>query len=541
MRLCVETLNPETQLIPAWFVPWLWLYVAGLVVLGILTPIAAALLRRRGPSDDYAVRLFHNSAVPLAIQIVVRAIDFGFGIVLYMLLAQQPASIVNYGFAAFVTTLLLATVAEWGLNIYLTREVARDQAAIGRMWGTGLLLRVLFAALALPAGLLIVQSYNLLASAGAIRNGFTPEGSLVMLVLALTLLPSALSGAVTALFLAVERPIVPALVALMTNIVSTLLRVAVLVVGFGVVGVAWAALAATVVSATIFTILLVREFGWPGLRWDRYAAADMLRGGLPLMLNALLLAVFFRFDLVIIRAELPDVAYAAYDAAYKYVGLTQILPPIVINAIFPLFARRAVDDRAALRRAFDYTARALLLLALPIAAATTVLAPWLLAPYAENPEIAVLGAPALAILIWYLPLSYVNGVTQYALIALDRPRTITLAFSLAAVFNFAFNLVLIPRFGINVAAAATVLSEVVLYLPLWRKLRAEIEPEPLWRVAWKPCIAALAMMLAMLLCVRVHVLLALVAGPAVFWALLLALGVLRDDDRRLARRILGRI
>jgi len=521
-------------------VPWLWLYLAGLVLLGVLTPITMALLRRRALSDDYAVRLLHNSAVPLALQIIVRAIDFGFGIVLYMLLAQQQASITNYDFAALITTLLLATVAEWGLNIFLTREVARERAAIGRVWGTGLLLRLGFAVLAVPASLLVVQSYNLLAGAGVIEYGFDREGSLVMLVLALTLLPSALSGAVTALFLAVERPIVPALVALMTNIASTLLRVGALVSGFGVAGMAWASLAATLFSAALFCILLLREFGWPGLRWDRHVAADMLRGGFPLMLNALLLAVFFRFDLAIIRAELDDIYYNAYSAAYKYVGLTQILPPIVINAIFPLFARQAVDDRAALRRAFDYTARALLLLALPIAAAMTVLAPWLLAPYAENPRIAEYGAPALAILIWYLPLSYINGVSQYALIALDRPRSITVAFGLAAAFNFAFNLVLIPRFGINMAAVATVLSEAVLYVPLWRTLRAEIAPTPLWRIAWRPGIAVLAMLLAMLLAARMHIVLALVAGAAVFGAMLLALGVWGEDDRRLARRILGR-
>lgn len=520
--------------------PWLGLYVAGLLLLGVLTPIAVAVLRRRIASDDYAVRLVHNSAVPLLLQMLVRAIDFGFGIVLFTVLKDAQQSITNYEFAAFVTTLLLATVAEWGGNIFLTRAIARDRSALGRLWGTGLLLRMGFAVLAVPAGMLVVQLYNGLAGAGAIGNGFDSEGRLVMLVLALTLLPASFSGAVTSLFLAFERPIVPAVAGLLTNVVSALLRVGVLLLGFGVAGVAWASLGATLFSAAIFVVLLRRVFGWPGLGWDRRAAGEMLRGGFPLMLNALLLAVFFRFDLAIIRGELDGVRYNAYSAAYKYVGLTQILPPIVINAIFPLFARQAQEDRAALRRAFDYTARMLLLLALPIASVVTVFAPALLAPYAADPKIADFGAPALAILIWYLPLSYVNGVTQYALIALDQPRTITVAFALAAAFNFAFNLLLIPRYGINAAAAATVLSELVLYVPLWRRLHAEIAPTPLWRVAWRPCIAALAMLLAMLLAVRLHAVLALLAGPAVFWAMLLVLGVVGDDDRRLARRILRR-
>ncbi len=118
---------------------------------------------------------------------------------------------------------------------------------------------------------------------------------------------------------------------------------------------------------------------------------------------------------------------------------------------------------------------------------------------------------------------------------------ITFAFSLAAAFNLVFNLAFVRVYGIDAAAAATVLSEVVLFVPLWRALRSNLDPTPLWQMAWKPACAAAGMGLAMLIVTRAHVLLAVALAPVVFWMLLLLLGAIQDEDRRLARRVLRRV
>lgn len=514
-------------------------FVVGLALIALALPIVEQIARRRvGRSDDHIVRLVHNSAVPLAIQIVIRAIDMAFAAVLYRVFARDWTPLNTYIFAAFITTLLLATVAEWGLNIWLTREVARDRSALERTFGTALVVRLCLALLVVPASLLVAGVYSALYSAGLSESRFDAQGRALMLILACTVIPDAFRGAVTALFLATEQPVVPAVVNLLTNMISALLKIIALVLGLGILGVAWAALGATLISTVMFGVLLRQTWGWPRLHMDVATARRMLSAGFPLMLNGLLLAVFFRFDITIIQAAAPE-QLASYDAAYKFVGLTQILPPIVINAVFPLFARHAAADRAALCQAYDYLVRLLLLIALPLAVGISVLAPTWIALLADAAYVP-LGAPALGLLIWYLPLSYVNGVTQYVLIALDRPKTITFAFALAAVFNFSFNLVFVPRYGINAAAMATVLAEVVLYGPLWWMLRRELAPTPLWAQAWRPLTAAVGMALGMALFSRIHAALAVLGGPLVYYGLLLATGAVQDEDRRLARRVLRR-
>jgi O-antigen/teichoic acid export membrane protein len=342
---------------------------------------------------------------------------------------------------------------------------------------------------------------------------------------------------VTSVFLAAERPIVPALVNLLNNVFSTALRLGALLLGFGVVGVAWSVLAATVLNAAIFVVLMRRHFGWPGWQWDGSLARSMMQAAFPLMLNSLLMIVFFRFDTFIISAFHGSRAVAEYSAAYKFPPIALILPPIIVNALFPRFSRQAVDDRAGLLRGYRLTLRVLLMLALLLATVVSSLAPWLLRILAPNA--GARAELALALLIWFVPMSYVNGIAQYVLIAVDRQGQITRAFALTAVFNLAANLLLVPRFGIAAAALTTVASEIVLYLPFRRVLREELGAAPLLELAWRPTIAALAAGSAILV-LRSQPWLALPIGLACYGVILWILGTFTDEDRALVQRVVGR-
>ncbi|HEY0070995.1 MAG TPA: polysaccharide biosynthesis C-terminal domain-containing protein, partial [Chloroflexia bacterium] len=104
-------------------------------------------------------------------------------------------------------------------------------------------------------------------------------------------------------------------------------------------------------------------------------------------------------------------------------------------------------------------------------------------------------AIALRILIFFLPLSFINGLTQYVLIAVDRQRLITRAFGLTVLFNMLANLLLIPVLGIYGAALTTILSELVLMLPFLAWTRREVGEVPLLSIALKPALAGAALAL----------------------------------------------
>jgi O-antigen/teichoic acid export membrane protein len=526
----IAPLSPRLQL-------GLLLFASGLFVIGVASMVLLLRFDRVERQQDVARRLLRNSAIPLLIQVLVRGIDFGFVMVFYRLLTKDAAG--EYELAALLVTLYLGTISEWGLGVLLTRELARDRAAIVGTFGTALLLRLALSVLAIPVALAIIGAYQGLAAVDLIAYGISSRGALVILILALTLLPGTIGSAVTSAFLAAERPVVPAIANLLNNVVSTALRLLALILGLGVVGVAGAAFVATILNAAVFVWLLRRHIGWPGWHWDWSIGRSMLQAAFPLMLNSLLMVVFFRFDTFIIQMFRGTEAVANYHVAYKVPPIALILPPIVVNALFPRFSRQALGDRTGLLSGYRLTLRVLLLIALPLAATVSLFSTNVVHFIAGSEQYGRETSQALAILIWFVPLSYVNGIAQYVLIALDRQSAITRAFVITALFNLGTNMVLVPRWGIAAAAFTTVASELVLYLPFRRVLMAELHAAPLLELLWRPALAIAGSSLGMFF-LRDVPLISLVVGALLYGLLLWLTGTVTAEDRQLMRRVLGR-
>jgi O-antigen/teichoic acid export membrane protein len=530
--------------------------IAALPLLGL-----AALLWRRFYREDpsnTARRVVKNSAVPLVLRLIVRALDLLFAFVLLDTL--RGADIGPYTFAALFVVQILGTFTEFGLGVLLTREVARDPSAAQRYFGATLALRgVLVLVGALPVAALLIGAYSLLAALN-LGEGITPIGRQAIWILILTLLPGAYSSAVTALYNAAERMEVPAVVEVVTAILSMLARLIVLALGFGIIGLAWAAVGVSSLTALMYLGLQTRDFFRPTLRWDSALIRSVLPLALPLMFNNLLNAIFFRFDTFIIKAFATgsgDLLVNQYNLAYQIIGIATILPPVVTFAVFPMLARRADGERSGLAIAQNRTLQMLLLLAFPIAIGLTLLAPDLVLLFTRRnvADYRPVSANVLAILAWFLPLSFANGLLQYVLIAVNQQRAITRAFVVGALFNLVANLLavpwfsrylLLPAWSLYAAGVITLLSEVVLFLVFLPILRREQLTPPLFALSWRPAIAALLMGAAMLAIRRIDpqapllALAAAVVGPLVYLPALWLLGAFGVEERALVRRVLGR-
>lgn len=518
----------------------IFLIALGLALVGI---VVGVLLWRRLYRDDPEnplQRVFKNSAVPLVLRLFVRGLDMAFFIILQRRL--PGAAIGPYVLATLLVGQYLSTIVEFGLGVLLTREVARDAAVARKLFALTLTMRlVLTLCAAIPVAALLIGMYGLLGSLG-LAEAIDAVGQQAIWIMLLTLVPSAYSGAVTALYNASERMEVPALIEVVTAVLGLLARLAALWLGLGVLGLAWASVAVTFLTGLIFLGLQLRDFFAPSLAWDTGEARRLGAMALPLMLNNLLNAVFFRFDLFIIKANgggNGNLLTTQYDMAYKLINIAMILPPILIFAVFPLLARRAETDRAALLRAQNLTLKVLLLLAFPVAVALSVLSTplVLLVNGAQAAQYLPISAHVLAILAWFLPLSFVNGLLQYVLIALNRQQLITRAFLIGAAFNLITNLLLIPHYGLYAASVVTILSEIVLLLVFLPILRREGIMPPLIQIAWRPALAAAVMAGVMLFAMQSHWLIALLAGPLSYAATLWLSGALGAEERALIRRL----
>jgi O-antigen/teichoic acid export membrane protein len=273
----------------------------------------------------------------------------------------------------------------------------------------------------------------------------------------------------------------------------------------------------------------------PDARW-------LVSSSWPLLVNALLVSLFFRIDVFIVQAIKGDTALGIYDASYKLINLVTIVPAYVTLAIFPTLVQRS-SDRNALTGTLRIAAHLLVWIAWGIVALTMAGAGTAIRVLAGSdylPEAELL----LRILIWFAPLSFLNGVVQYVLVALDLQRRIVPVFVVTVIFNLGFNLALVPIYGARAAAAATVLSEVVILAAIAlasRTANYHLISAALLSHLVRPTLAglgaaAVGYTAAGALGERFAIPLALFA----FVALTFVLGVVGPEERALVRRALRR-
>jgi len=258
------------------------------------------------------------------------------------------------------------------------------------------------------------------------------------------------------------------------------------------------------------------------------------------MLNHFLASIFFQIDVVIIQAIHGDEMVGQYGVAYKWVAALNVIPAFFTMALLPVMSRQAHEDRAALKRNYALAIKMLVTVALPLAVIFTFLA-YTLTGVLGGSEFLPDGAIATQLMIWSIPIGWINSLTQYVLIALDLQRRITWAFIIAVGFNIIANLIFIPAYGYRAAAIITILSEAMLLVPFAVLLTGAVGKIPWFKMLWKPVAAAAAMAAVMFVGWPIQPFIALVIGTAVYFLLLLLLRPLDSDEwARLAPLLPGR-
>jgi O-antigen/teichoic acid export membrane protein len=357
------------------------------------------------------------------------------------------------GFGHYVTALSIATIAigltEGGVNTIALREYAartgshRD-AAMASMLGIRVLLSAvgLVAAVAFAAG----AGYD-----GAIVAGTAVAGIGLTIQVVQTLVSVPLQGTM--------RLGTVAAVDLLRNALTTVLIVALVLAGAGIVPLLAVAAPACLVSLVV-TARLVR--GTMPLRPEVRVATygPLLRETFPFAIAIALNSVYFRVTVVVVSLSASALETGYFSTSFRVVEIIIALPVLVIGAAYPIVTRAHRDDPErfanVVRRMFELSVIAgvgiALLLVLGARFATDVLGGAEAAP----------AAPVLRIQALALIGTFVAVACGFPLLAMGRYRPLLVANALGLVVTLAVALALVPPLGARGAAIATVAAEVAL-------------------------------------------------------------------------------
>jgi len=458
-----------------------------------------------GDSRPAATRVARNTALRASAEVVGKLAS----VVLFAFIARKlgASTLGDFVFALAVVQIVWA-VAGFGLDRMALRDIAKDHSAVDRLFAdmNGIKLAVGLLGTGLVVAVVALLDY---------------PGQVIALVvlLGLSLVAVLLSASAQTVFQAHERMEYYFYSAVPNKILAAFIGIAVLLVGGGIVAVAVGQLVAAVAGVAIAFFLLYRRFARPRpelrpRRWGRLAKKSA-----PFGMQEVLGQMIFRFDTVLLSLLTTSAVVGAYGAGYRILEATLFVAWSVGTSVLPMYSYLQPESEPSLRRVFEGSLKFVTVLMVPLSLVMFVLAEPLVDLIYGLPEYA----ETVDVLRWlaFAILAYAVGHLAGILVLVRRPGRLTvISFAVVVVFNVVLNLMLIPRYGAEGAAAATLATEVLLALISLGLARPVVGiPSPL-TVAGGSALAGGAMALAMLP-LRDELLLALPAGALAYCGVLL--------------------
>lgn len=181
----------------------------------------------------------------------------------------------------------------------------------------------------------------------------------------------------------------------------------------------------------------------------------------PFGLAGVFYMIYFQSDIILLKYIKGDEAAGIYNVAFVIMAAIYILPNVIYQKfLMPKIHRWANSDRDMFYQVYRKGNWVMLLLGLVAMLAIWLLTPWgVRVLFGDSYADAV---PVLAILALAAPIRFMSNNVGAALVTKDHMKQKVGYMALVAIFNILLNFLLIPSYGIEGAAIATLISEAIL-------------------------------------------------------------------------------
>ena len=379
----------------------------------------------------------------------------------------------GYGFYAMGSAFVEVgrILAGGGVPLIVTREVAKDRPQSARIAAHASLLELI-------AGAVVY----VLVLAAIVVIGYPREVLFCTIVLGSALWLENQSDIVDAVFNGHENVVPSSRAFAVGALVHFGSGTAALLGGLGLYGYCAAAIVGFGARYLMLQVAGLRD-GVIAHRRSQVDRGELVRLGrmaAPLLGAMVVSLMFHRMDILMLGRMVDEAEVGRYGAAVRIIDVLVLMPRVMATAAFPAM-RRTLDaeGRELTAMLVAKALRLTLLLCSAVALVVWILAPWALL-WVTGREF-VSATSTLRILALGVLLQATSYVFARLLVALERERDFLLIGILSLLCNFTLNLIWIPRWGIDGAALATVVSYVLNSLLYYGYSFAQGVRVSLWR------------------------------------------------------------
>lgn len=354
----------------------------------------------------------------------------------------------NYGVLNYIASYIafFTALTGLGLNGVIIYQFVNRREEEGKILGTALVLRLLTGILSSAAFLLLIF--------------LTDGGDRVMMTVALLQaiqLPFLAFDTVNYWYQSRLLSRYAVIAQTVAYIITAAYKVFLLATGKSIEWFAFALSLDAMMLAALYLFFYRRHRVLP-MRFSRPVAARLLRAGLPFILADLMVVIYGQMDKIMLRQLLDsDAAVGLYSAALAICSLISFIPAAILDSGRPVISAAKETDEALYNLRIRQLFAALIWISILYSTGITLLAPLAVRIlYGAD----YLGAiPCLRIAVWYTVFSYLGSGRSLWLICEKKSRYVFFFSAIGAATNLGLNWFLIPRFGINGAAGATLFTQ----------------------------------------------------------------------------------
>ncbi|MBU1131151.1 flippase [Patescibacteria group bacterium] len=396
--------------------------------------------------------------------VIQKIISFGY--FSYLAVQIGAENLGKYTFALFFTT-MFAVLIDLGLANVITREVAKFQEKAGQYLTAVLAVKV---PLSIITYLIVVGLINLMGNPEITRQLVYITG-IIMVIDSFTLT-----------FYAIFRGFHNLKIESIGTIIFQ-----VLVAGAGIILVQQthdvrililALLLGSAFNLFYSMILLIKKLKIRlTLKADKGLLKSMMIITIPFALAGIFTRVYGYIDSVFLHQFISDEAVGYYSIPYKITFALQFIPLAFIAALYPAFSTFFVQSKEMLKMTFQKSIIYLAIIAVPITLGIISIADKVMVGvYSDEYLPSII---PLQILIASLPFLFINFPLGALLNACNRQIRNTVNIGIVMVINVILNLILIPKYSVIGAAAASTISTFIMFI-LQIYVAKQITPLDVW-------------------------------------------------------------
>lgn len=407
-----------------------------------------------------STRMLRNTVLLFGTRVAILLLAFVLNVAIAR--ALGPEGLGSYGLMV-VLAYVFQTSSALGLTYVLPRELGRRPHDAKLLFDAAL-------AVAMPAA--AVFACGLAVSARLLH--YDAELVHALDLVGLSLLPGALSQLGEGLFVSRGEGEACVIVTTVENVFRCVVSLAALGLGHGLVALAWTYLASRVIGFA--TTLWLMRGRLPAMDESALPATirELARGLPTFAALYVLVALFFKGDMIVLSLLRPRGEVGIYTAGYRLFDVACLVPSTASSVVYPVLSRMRHQHAGSEAPLTNSSLGALLVAVLPIVLVMSLGAHAIVSILYGDAFAATV--PVLAILPWALIPYAADTLLGHAMLAADRQRDDVKLVGTGVLTNLAVNLVLIPLWGAKGAAIASLVSGSVLAWLHVRYVRGRLYP-----------------------------------------------------------------